>query len=67
MEALSKMVNAIVEQGLLTGFSVGIRVFFELVVSHSLFANDTLIFVKLPLSKSCMCALFSYVLKLFRG
>jgi hypothetical protein len=44
MEALSKMVNATVEQGLLSGFSVGTRAFSELVVSHSLFTDDTLIF-----------------------
>jgi hypothetical protein len=67
MEALSKMVNATVEQGLLTSFSVGSRVFSELVVSHSLFTDDTLIFCEAPLRKSCMCALFSSVLKLFRG
>jgi hypothetical protein len=44
MEALSRMVNATVEQGLIAGFSVGERVFSDLVVSHSLFADDTLIF-----------------------
>jgi exonuclease III len=44
MEALSRMVNATVEQGLISGFSVGGRVFSDLVVSHSLFADDTLIF-----------------------
>ena len=44
MEALSKMVNAIAEQGLLSGFSLGERVFSDLVVSHSLFADDMLIF-----------------------
>jgi hypothetical protein len=44
MEALSKMVNASIDQGLLSGFSVGTRAFSELVVSHSLFADDTLIF-----------------------
>jgi exonuclease III len=44
MEALSRMVNATVEQGLLSGFGVGERVFSDLVVAHSLFADDTLIF-----------------------
>jgi hypothetical protein len=44
MEALSRMVNATVEQGLISRFSVGGRVFSDLVVSHSLFADDTLIF-----------------------
>ena len=43
MEAFSRIVNAIVEQGLLSGFSVGERIFLDLVVSHSLFADDTLI------------------------
>jgi hypothetical protein len=44
METLSRMVNATIEQGLLLGFSVGERVPSDLVVSHLLFANDTLIF-----------------------
>jgi hypothetical protein len=44
MEASSKMVNATVEQGLLSGFSVGERASVDLVVAHSLFADDTLIF-----------------------
>jgi hypothetical protein len=44
MEALSKMVSATVEQGILYGFSVGTRALSELVVSYSLFADDTLIF-----------------------
>jgi hypothetical protein len=37
MEALSRMVNTTVEQGLLSGFGVGERVFSDLVVAHSLF------------------------------
>jgi hypothetical protein len=47
MEALSRMMNATVEQGLLSVFFfffVGERVFSDLVVSHSLFADDMLIF-----------------------
>jgi hypothetical protein len=44
MEALSRMVNVTIEQGLLSGFFVGERVPLDLVVSHSLFADDTLIF-----------------------
>jgi hypothetical protein len=44
MEALSRMVNATVEQGLLSRFAVGKRVFSDLVVAHSLFADDMLIF-----------------------
>ena len=67
IEALIRMVNATIEQGLLTSFPMGERVFSDLVVSHSLFANDTLIFVKLTLNKSVMRALFSYALRLSRG
>jgi hypothetical protein len=44
MESLSRMLNATMLQGLLTGFSVGTRNNEELVVNHLLFANDTLIF-----------------------
>jgi hypothetical protein len=44
IEALSRMVNMTIQQGLLTGFPMGGRVFSDLVVSHSLFADDTLIF-----------------------
>jgi len=44
MEALSKMLNASMIQGLLSGFSVGIRNNEALVVNHLLFADDTLIF-----------------------
>jgi len=44
MEALSKMLNASMVQGLLSGFSVGIRDNEGLVVNHLLFADDTLIF-----------------------
>jgi hypothetical protein len=43
IEALSRMVNATIEQGLLSSFSVRERVFSDLVVSHSRFADDTLI------------------------
>jgi hypothetical protein len=46
---------------------VGERVFSDLVVSHSLFADDTLIFVKHVRSKFVMCVLSSYALGLFRG
>jgi hypothetical protein len=44
MEALSRMVNATIEQGLLSGFFVGERASADLVVAHSLFADDMLIF-----------------------
>jgi hypothetical protein len=44
MEALSRMLYASMHQGLLSGFSVGIRGNEALVVNHLLFADDTLIF-----------------------
>jgi hypothetical protein len=44
MEALSRMLNESMLQGLLSGFSVGIRDNEALVVNHLLFADDTLIF-----------------------
>jgi hypothetical protein len=44
MEALSKMLNESMLQGLLFGFSVGIRDNEALVVNYLLFADDTLIF-----------------------
>jgi hypothetical protein len=44
MEALSRMLNVTMNQGLLTGFSVGSRDNEDLVVNHLLFADDTLIF-----------------------
>jgi len=44
MEALSRMLNESMLQGLLTGFSVGIRDNEALVVNHLLFVDDTLIF-----------------------
>jgi hypothetical protein len=43
-EALSRMVNATIEQRLLTSFPKGGRVFSYLVVSHSLFVDEALIF-----------------------
>jgi hypothetical protein len=44
MEALSRMLTATMDRSLLTGFSVGSRDNEGLVVSHLLFADDTLIF-----------------------
>jgi hypothetical protein len=44
MEALSRMLYESMRQGLLSGFSVGIRGYEPLVVNHLLFADDTLIF-----------------------
>lgn len=44
MEALSRMLTAALDQGNLSGFSVGSRDSETLVVNHLLFADDTLIF-----------------------
>jgi hypothetical protein len=42
--AFSRMMTAAVERGLMSGFSVGLRDQEEMVVSHLLFADDTVIF-----------------------
>jgi hypothetical protein len=44
MEALSRMLMAAMDQGYLTGFSVGSKDSDALVVNHLLFADDTLNF-----------------------
>jgi hypothetical protein len=44
MEAFSKMIGAITSRGLISGFSVGSSELNRVVVSHLLFANDTLDF-----------------------
>jgi hypothetical protein len=44
MEALSRMISAIVNEGLLSGFLVGSRNVGAFNISHLLFADDTLIF-----------------------
>jgi hypothetical protein len=44
MEALSKMISALVDGGLLSGFMVGSRSGGAINISHLLFADDTLIF-----------------------
>jgi len=44
MEALSRMMSAKVDRGLLDGFTVGSRSVAGIVVSHLLFADDILIF-----------------------
>jgi hypothetical protein len=46
MEALSRMMTATLDRGLLSSFSVGSRNNEELLVSRLLFADDTLIFVR---------------------
>ena len=44
MEALSKMMEKAVGEGLLVGFLVGRKGRNNILISHSLFADDTLIF-----------------------
>jgi hypothetical protein len=44
MEAFNRMMNVVVEKELLARFSVGSRPDKAMVVSHLLFADDTLIF-----------------------
>jgi hypothetical protein len=44
MEAFSRMIGAITSRGLISGFSVGSRDQTRVVVSHLLFADDTLVF-----------------------
>lgn len=46
MESLSRMLTATLDRGLLSSFSVGSRNNEELLVSHLLFVDDTLIFVR---------------------
>lgn len=44
IEAFSRMMSATVERRLMFGFSVGSRNQEEMIVSHLLFADDTLLF-----------------------
>ena len=44
MEALSKMMDRVVGGGLVSGFSMGMEANRLIMVSHFLFADDTLIF-----------------------
>jgi hypothetical protein len=50
VEAFSRMMNATVERDLMSGFFVGSKV---MVVSHLLFADDTLIFCKPNVEQLC--------------
>jgi hypothetical protein len=44
MEAFSRMINASIETGFITGFSVEARLLEWVNISHLLFADDTLVF-----------------------
>jgi hypothetical protein len=64
MEALSRILSATVDRGLLSGFSVGSKDNDVLHLSHFLFVGDTLIFVRPILIISVIWAVFSCILKL---
>jgi hypothetical protein len=44
IEAFSKMISVVTSRGLISGFSVGSSKLNQVIVSHLLFANDTLVF-----------------------
>jgi hypothetical protein len=44
MEALSRMLSSSIDRGFLSGFSMGSRLSEEVIISHLLFADDTLVF-----------------------
>jgi hypothetical protein len=62
MEAFSRMMNVVVEKELLTSFAVGSRSDEAMVVSHLLFADDTLIFCepKVEQIKHLRCLLLCF-------
>jgi hypothetical protein len=64
MEALSRMLSTSVDRGLLSSFSVGSRNSDELLVSHLLFADDTLIFMRQIQTIFVICIVSFYVMKL---
>ena len=53
MEAFSRMMTATVERDLMSGFLVGSRHLEVMVVSHLLFADDTLIFCEPKVEQIC--------------
>jgi hypothetical protein len=68
MEALSRMMSATVDGGLLGGFTVGSRSVAGIVVSHLLFfADDTLIFCEANGEHLCNLRCLFYVLKRSQG
>lgn len=59
IEAMSKMMSATVDRGLLSGFLVGLRNNEDFVVSLLLFADGTLIFCEANSEQLCnLCCLF---------
>ena len=67
MEALSRMLTATMDHGLLIGFSVGFQNLEVLAVSHLLFADDTLIFFRPISSIFDICDVSFYALSQFWG
>jgi hypothetical protein len=67
MEALSRMMSTTVDRGLLSEFLVGLRNNDKLLMSHLLFADDPLFFVRQTMNSSVICVVSLYVLKWFRG
>ncbi len=59
MEAFSRMMFAMVESRLLSGFSLGSRNHEEMIVSHLLFADDTLLFCE-PSVEQFLCLLLCF-------
>jgi len=59
MEAFSRMMFAMVESGLLSGFSLGSRNHEEMIVSHLLFADDMLLFCE-PSVEQFLCLLLCF-------
>lgn len=51
MEALGKIISSIVEGGFISGFSVGEDTIGTLIMSHLIFADDTLIFCRVRIDQ----------------
>jgi hypothetical protein len=67
METLIRMLSVTTDRGLLSGLSMWSKNNDMLLVSHLLFTDDTLIFVRQILIIYVICVIFSYILKLSRG
>jgi hypothetical protein len=63
IELLCRMMSAIVDKGLLSGFLVGLRNNEEFIVLHVLFVDEILNFFEVNGAYLVICGLSSYVLK----